>query len=359
MHQAYHPPPKTLGELSQIVGAQCKGDENLLIELPGDSYLEKSGKPKSGRIYFIEDEKAAKRFSQTNDKSAALVSQQLSSLFENALLVNTDNKSLRLAFIDLLKTYDPEPNVRSVLTQSYREGDRNLCQISPSANVMEGAKVMPHSIIEEDCIIYPGAVIEPFAKIGRGSVVYPGASVGYGCVLGEGCIVYANAVVGSYGFGYHDEGGKRYKIPQIGNVVMGDYVEIGSISNIDRATIESTTVGDYTKIDSMVQIGHNTQIGKYVYIAGQCGIAGSAKIGDYCMLGGNAGISDHVSMGDHSALIGFSALVEDSGPNEQLLGIPAKQASKMWRVNSALYKLPDLLKRVKALEKALNDPPKS
>ncbi len=369
----YLPPSRTLTELSGLInasfnsepgGAQAHQDQekaNFTVKGMADTFrINESNPPVPGRIYFVEDKKGAERFSGDNSEIAALTTPEFAGLFPHALVVENNP---RLHFIQLLSIFDPGPGVeqimRSVAASKAQNGaDEGQAEIAASATVYPGAHVMPFAVIEEECVISPGAVIEPFAKIGKGSRVHSGAVIGHGCVLGEGCIVYSNSVVGGYGFGYHDSKEGRHKIPQIGNVVLNDFVEIGSLSNIDRATIESTEVGEHTKIDSLVQIGHNTRVGKYVYIAGQCGISGSVTIGDYSMIGGNAGISDHVNMGEKNQLIGYSALIEDSGPGERLLGIPAQSASKMWRIQAAMGQLPDLLKRVKKLEKD-NESPES
>jgi len=224
-------------------------------------------------------------------------------------------------------------------------------EIAPDALLYPGCVVMQGAKIGSKSRILPNAVIEAGAIVGSGCQVRSGAILGYGCQMGEGSILYENAVIGGYGFGYHDEKGVRYKIPQIGNVVLGNFVEVGSSSTIDRGTIESTSVGDYTKIDSQVHLAHNCRVGNYVYIAGRCGIAGSVEIGDGAILAGAVGVADHIKIAPKSILLANTGVDIDTEEGGVYFGSPAQKARTMHRINAALLQLPELLKRVKALEK--------
>ena len=204
------------------------------------------------------------------------------------------------------------------------------------------AAVHPEAVLEADeVVVEAGAVIGAGAQIGSGTVIGPGVSVGPGCRIGRGCVLSANVTVqhalignnvvlhpgvriGQDGFGYAPSEGGLIKIPQIGRVILQDNVEVGANSAIDRGALDDTVVGEGTKIDNLVQIGHNVRIGRSCVIVSQVGISGSVTLGDGVMLGGNVGVNGHLTIGDGAQIAGMSAVAGDVPPGARWGGIPAR-----------------------------------
>ena len=212
--------------------------------------------------------------------------------------------------------------------------------------------------------VHPGAVVHPTARLGRGVVVYPGCHVGAGCEVGEGtvlfpnvvlypgtvigrrCRVHAGAVLGADGFAYHPTAAGPLKVPQLGRVRVGDDVEIGANSTIDRAALDETVIGDGTKIDNLVQIGHNCRLGRGVVIAGQAGLSGSVTVGDGAVLAGQVGVADHARVGA-GAVVGAQSGVTGRVPDGAVvLGTPALPAAEARRVYAVWRRLPELWRAV-------------
>ncbi|MCK4821889.1 UDP-3-O-(3-hydroxymyristoyl)glucosamine N-acyltransferase, partial [bacterium] len=170
------------------------------------------------------------------------------------------------------------------------------------------------------------------------------------CQIGNKCIIHPNVTIGADGFGYRpaDDGKSLVKIPQIGTVIVGDDVEIGAGSCIDRGKFSATSIGNGTKIDNLVQIGHNCRIGRSCVIAGMTGVSGSVTIGDGVIIGGGVGIKDHVTIGNGARIGGKSGVISDVAPGQTVIGFPAGEYKKTLRQWAALKKLPDLYKLVKS-----------
>ena len=277
--------------------------------------------------------------------------ESLADCFINTLVA--PKESLKLSFIQLLELFSKEPNftLEHTITDRSKSFIHDSAKVSQSAIIMPQAVIMQEAEISDGAVIYPHVTIGPGAKIGKQTLLYPGVVIGYHCIVGNYCTIYGGSVIGADGFGYHNYQGKRYKIPQISNVEIHDHVEIGANSSIDRGTIESTIIGAHTKIDNQVQIGHNCVVGEQVIMAGNVGVAGSVKIGDRAILGGKVVVNDHVHIAEEGVIMGASALFFDTEPKTTYLGHPARVAIETHRIHSAISRLPDLLKRVKTLEK--------
>lgn len=230
--------------------------------------------------------------------------------------------------------------------------------VTGEAAVSERAIIAPNAVIEEGAIIEAGAVIGARAVIGRDTIIGPHAVVGPNCTIGRGSyvgsnvtlqyavvgdrvIIHPGAQIGQDGFGFLPGPEGLEKNPQVGRVVIQDDVEIGANTTIDRGALTDTVIGEGTKIDNLVQIGHNVQIGRGCVIAGQCGLSGSVKIGDYAMLGGRVGIADHVSIGERAQLAASSGVMDDVPPGERWAGLPAKPMRQAFREIAALRNLVD------------------
>ncbi len=231
--------------------------------------------------------------------------------------------------------------------------------IADSAEIGDGVAVGPWAIVGEDCVIGAGT------RLGAGCVLADGTRVGADCrmlpnvtvypsvVVGDRVIVHAGAVLGSDGFGYAIDGGKHVKIPQVGGVVIGDDVEIGANACIDRAALGTTRIAHGTKIDNLVQIGHNCDVGPDSILCGQVGVAGSTRIGKGVMIGGQAGVGGHLSVGDGAMIAGGSGVTSTVAAGTRVGGYPHLEASRWRRVVAALRTLPELVRRVRRLETRL------
>lgn len=232
--------------------------------------------------------------------------------------------------------------------------------VAASAKVDASAHVGPLCVIGEGAVVAAGAVLEARCFVGaRASVgadcwLKPGVTIGDYCVLGARCRLQSGAVIGSDGFGYEPVKGEVQRIPQIGNVVLEDDVEVGANSTLDRARFSRTVVGRGTKIDNLVQIAHNVRIGRQCLITAQVGIAGSTTLGDHCVLGGQSGVAGHLTLGDRVKLGAQAGLFEDVPADGFMNGTPAVPFGLERRLVVLSRRLPDLFKKVDSLTASLD-----
>ncbi|HPI23489.1 MAG TPA: UDP-3-O-(3-hydroxymyristoyl)glucosamine N-acyltransferase [Spirochaetota bacterium] len=259
----------------------------------------------------------------------------------------------KLAFIALLGIFGPKPK-RSAGVQPGAHVDP-AAAIGANATVMAGAAVMAGARVGDGSVIYPNCVVETDASIGANTVLYSGVVVRERCVIGADCILHSGVVIGADGYGFYEKDGKIIKIPQIGNVVIGDRVEIGANTCIDRATVGSTTVGNDTKFDNLVHIAHNCVIGERCYIVAQVGMSGTVTVGDKVIIAGQVGLADHISIASGAVIMGQSGIYNDVKKAEILFGTPARPVREQHRITSALGFLPELLKRVKKIEQDIEE----
>ncbi|MBS3913592.1 MAG: UDP-3-O-(3-hydroxymyristoyl)glucosamine N-acyltransferase [Bacteroidetes bacterium] len=233
--------------------------------------------------------------------------------------------------------------------------------ISASANVGEEVYVGATAYIDDDavvgkgCKVYPQVFIGKGSKVGANTILFPGVKIYDGCTVGANCIIHAGTVIGSDGFGFAPIGDVYAKIPQVGNVIIEDYVEIGSNCSIDRATMGSTYIRQGVKLDNLIQVAHNAEIGANTVIAAQAGISGSTKIGKNCQIGGQTGFVGHITIADKTGIgaqAGVSKAIEESGTN--WIGTPALPLKEFFKSQAVFKNLPELQSRVNALEKKLN-----
>lgn len=239
--------------------------------------------------------------------------------------------------------------------------------IHPTAVVSEGASVAEDASVGPYCVVESGAVIDSGARvyahayvgenchIGEQTVLYPGVVLYQDVSVGRGCILHTGVVLGADGFGFAWDGEKRIKVPQIGGVEIGDDVELGANTTVDRATTGATRIGRNTKIDNLTMVAHNVSLGESVALAAQVGIAGSSRIGNRVVMGGQVGMADHTNITDDVMIAGKSGVAQDIVTAGEYFGSPVMPKKKAFRQLAILKRLPDLLKRVSELERKLED----
>ena len=238
--------------------------------------------------------------------------------------------------------------------------------VHPSAVVGVGAQIAPTASIAATAVIGAGVTIGAHSVVGEGCYIgakttignharlYPHVVVYHGCVVGDNLIAHSGAVIGSDGFGIAMDEGRWIKIPQIGRVVIGNDVEIGANTTIDRGALDDTVIEDGVKLDNQIQVAHNVRIGAHTAIAGCTGIAGSATIGKYCRIGGSAGILGHLQIADHVEISSFTLIGKSIREPGSYSGVFPFSSNDDWRKNAVhLRHLDDLVKRIRALEQEI------
>jgi UDP-3-O-[3-hydroxymyristoyl] glucosamine N-acyltransferase len=331
--------PFRLGELAARVGGRVAGDPQRLLR--GFRPLASAG-PED--LSFFTD--AALRSEAEASAAGALLTGPSTSGLRHDLLIASDPG---LALIELLRAFHPEPPTPA--------GIHPTAVVAAGARIAVDASIGPYVVVGEGASIGAGAVLHPFVcvgahcAIGAAAVLHPHVVLYPRSVVGERVVLHAGTVIGADGFGYIARGGRHLKVPQVGRAVLEDEVEVGANSAIDRATLDETRVGAGTKIDNLVQIGHNVRVGRSSILCGQAGIAGSATIGDGVVLAGQAGVSNRVSIGDGARVAGKSAVFDDVAKGMQVAGTPAIEASRWRRQVALLRRLPEIRKRLTALER--------
>lgn len=233
--------------------------------------------------------------------------------------------------------------------------------IEPTAKVGTDVYIGPYAYIGENCQIgdgcslYPHVYIGDNTTIGVNCILNPGVKIYHDCVIGQSCIIHAGSVIGSDGFGFAPQSENEYmKIPQLGNVILEDLVEIGANVTIDRATMGSTIIRKGVKLDNLIQIGHNVEIGENTVMAAQTGIAGSTKVGKNCMFGGQVGIAGHIRIANGSKIGAQGGILGDiKEENTVIIGSPAFEIKQFMRSTVVFKRLPDLKSKVDSLEKEI------
>jgi UDP-3-O-[3-hydroxymyristoyl] glucosamine N-acyltransferase len=334
-------PRFTLQELAEALGAVLDGDPSITVS--GVAPLETAGPE---HVAFVNDARF-RAAAETSRAGAFVAAGEAEGLPRAVLKVPAP----RLALATLLRLFHP-----SVPTAA---GVHPTAVVSPGAVVHPTASVGPFVVIEDRAVVGPQACLFPFVYVGAGaevgeqSVLHPHVVLYEGARVRGRVVVHAGVVIGADGFGYAFDGSAHRKIPQVGGVVIEDDVEIGANTTVDRATVGTTVVAHGTKVDNLVQIGHNVEVGPHSIVAAQAGIAGSSKLGRHTILAGQVGIADHVSIGDGVVLGAQSGVPGDISEAGTYLGAPALPASTARRILAAQRRLPELLRRVRDLERRL------
>ncbi|SCM56963.1 UDP-3-O-(3-hydroxymyristoyl)glucosamine N-acyltransferase [Petrimonas mucosa] len=282
------------------------------------------------------------------------------------VLVNRDFTPDKPVSATLIKVPDAYAALAALLELAnslapVKKGIEEMSFVSPSAKLGENVYVGAFAYIGEqveigrDAKIYPQAYIGDNVKIGNNVTIYAGVKIYHGCVIGDNCILHAGAVIGADGFGFSKQEGIYHKIPQIGNVVLEEEVEVGANTTIDRAVMGSTIIRKGVKLDNLIQIAHNCEIGRNTVMAAQVGIAGSAKLGEGCVLGGQVGIGGHITIGSHSQIGAQSGIISNTPEGSEVMGSPAYPVKNFFKSSIIIPKLPDMYRQLNALEKEIRE----
>jgi UDP-3-O-[3-hydroxymyristoyl] glucosamine N-acyltransferase len=330
----------TVGELAKLIEGFVEGDTEARII--GVSSIEDA---QMGDVVFAEDARFLTRAAKS--RASAIVA-FVDAVTPDKPLIRVENP--RLAFNKILELFKPSVNIEigTHETAFIGRGVRQGIDVSIGPN----AVIADNVLIGDRSIIMAGCYVGEDAAIGEDCILYPNVTLSAGSVLGNRVLIHSGAVIGADGFGYMRVGDHSVKVPQLGNVELGDDVEIGANTTIDRAKTGSTVIGARTKIDNLVHVAHNVKTGTDCIIVAQVGIAGSATLGRGIIIAGQAGVKDHVTIGDGVVVMGQSAVFGDVEPGIVISGYPARAHMEKMRIEAAVNKLPEYVKRVRALEKS-------
>lgn len=344
----------TTQALAQMLGGEVVGRRDLVLD-----DLAAIDEAAPGAITFIRSARYAERWA-ASQASAALVSRGIEVPGHNPetrALIYVESADVALVTLlgELSRMAAPPPPPVGVHPSAVVD---DSATIDPSASIGPLCVVGPEARIGPGCVLHSGVTIGRGAVIGTRTTLHPGVVVYHSCVVGDNCLLHANASIGADGFGFipHPAGTGLVKIPHLGNVVIGDNVEIGAGSCVDRGKFGPTTIGDGAKLDNLVQIGHQSRIGPHALLCGQVGIGGSSSVGAGAVLGGQAGVRDNVSVGDGAMVGGQSGVMKNIPPGQTVYGMPARPGYDTLRTIAATERLlravKSLKKRVAALEAA-------
>lgn len=256
-----------------------------------------------------------------------------------------------ISFLSAVKALHPEPHLKRQVSEHAVLAETST--LGFDTHVGPFATIGQYSSVGDSSTIEASVHIGNHVAIGKNCRIHPNAVIYDHTVIGNNVIIHSGAIIGADGFGYKYRDNQHIKVPHVGNVVIEDNVEIGANTCIDRGALGSTRIGWGSKIDNLVQLGHNNVVGKNVIICGQCGISGSCTIEDGAVLAGSVGVADHVKIGTRAVVMARSGVSQDIEQGAQVWGSPAKDRKMAWRELAALAKLPELLQKIKAIESRL------
>ena len=334
----------TAREIAGIVGGTLAGNPDAMVTgLAGI----KEAQP--GDATFVGSPKYVSAL-KTTRASVILVTPAMTNAGATATLVCVDNPGK--AFEQLVARVVPLPT-------RPRPGIHPSAIIAATAKLGKDVSVQAHVVIEDGVsvgdrtVIGAGSYLGPESTIGSESILYPRVTLRERTILGDRVILHSGVVLGADGFGFEFTGGQHKKIPQLGNVEVGDDVEIGANTAIDRARFGTTRIGKGTKIDNLVQIGHNCVIGEHCIICGLVGMAGSTVIGNYVTIAGQVGLAGHLTIGDRAIIMAQAGVTKDVPPGAFMLGAPAVPHTEFKRSTAAFHRLPEFAQKLRELEQQL------
>jgi UDP-3-O-[3-hydroxymyristoyl] glucosamine N-acyltransferase len=329
----------TLGQIAEKIGGVVIGDPEIVIDSPATSKTQNSR-----GLAFAESDAYLREAEQS--LAAAIIVPESVSASSKALI---QHPNPRMAFGHVLHLFDRpislDAGISPLASVSIGATIDTTVSIGPFAVICDGAQ------LGANVQVFPFAYIGPNCRIGSGSIVFPHAVLLQNVITGANCKIGPGAILGNSGFGYYWNGSEQVPIPQVGGVYLGDKVDIGALTAIDRATADFTIVQDGVKTDNLVQIAHNVNLGSHSVLASQVGIAGSTSIGARFVAGGQSGVSDHLEIAEGVSIGGRAAVLGSISEPGVYSGFPAIPMSKFRRNAAVAQDLHDLLKRVRSLEK--------
>jgi UDP-3-O-[3-hydroxymyristoyl] glucosamine N-acyltransferase len=331
----------TAQQIADILCGKIEGDAHVTV-----NNFSKIEEGKTGTLTFLANPKYSQYIYDTNASIVLINEDFILEKDTKATLIRVPNAYMALAI--LLDIYNKSNKKKGIDPMSHiapsAQIDRESIYVGAFACIGENA------IVGKDTEIYPQVYIGSNVEIGDDTILYPGVKIYSGCKIGSRCILHAGAVIGADGFGFAQEGDTYKKIPQVGNVVIEDDVEIGANTTIDRAVMNSTIIRHGVKLDNLIQIAHNVEIGENTAMAAQVGISGSTKIGRNCMLGGQVGLGGHIKIGDKVNIGAQSGLISNVEDGKSLIGSPAIEVRNYFRSSLIYAKLPEMYRQLNKLQ---------
>jgi UDP-3-O-[3-hydroxymyristoyl] glucosamine N-acyltransferase len=337
----------TAAQIADLLDGEVDGDPQVMV-----NDLAKIEEARSGTLTFLANPRYIE-FLYTTKATIAIVDKGFEAskpIPKSLTLIRVADA--RMAFTQLLE--------RNYQLQYEKKGVEQPSYVSPKAKLGKNVYVGAFSYISDDVVledgvkVFPNSFIGDRAHIGAGTRIHAGVKIYHQTVIGERCVIHSGAVIGADGFGFvPNSEGVYEKMPQVGNVILENDVEIGANTTVDRATIGHTIIRQGSKLDNLIQIGHNAEIGRHNVIVSQTGIAGSTKIGDHNQIGGQVGIAGHLTIGNKVRIAAQSGIGSHLADGVTVQGSPAFHKGQYDRSSVVFRKLPDLKQRIEALEKEL------
>jgi UDP-3-O-[3-hydroxymyristoyl] glucosamine N-acyltransferase len=331
-----------LSEVASAIGGRLEGED---IDING---LRPLNTAENGCVSFLFDKKLVE--AALKGAASAFVIPEGYSLNAGRPIIYV--KEPRAALASAIEFFYPVVTKASGIDKRANVAESAL--VAKTARIEAGATISEGAEIGEGTVVYSNAYIGTGVKVGKNCIIYPNASIYYGCQIGDGVILHSGCVIGSDGFGFYQDKGVSIKIPQVGGVILGNNVEVGANACIDRGALGDTIIGEGTKIDNQVQIGHNANIGKHCIFVGQTGIAGSATMGDYVVFGARSGCKDHVTIASQVMIAALSSVDKDIEEAGVYGGYPIRPMREWMRNNSALLSISDMKKQLNDIARRLD-----
>ncbi|MGA2406923.1 MAG: UDP-3-O-(3-hydroxymyristoyl)glucosamine N-acyltransferase [Bacteroidales bacterium] len=337
----------TAATIARFLKGEIEGDPGIKVNT-----IAKIEEGQTGALSFLANPKYEHYLYDTKSSIVLVNKSFIPSGKVDATLIKVENAYE--AFASLLRLVDQ--------ARPRKKGIHATAIIEATAKIGSDVFIGPYAYIGENCVIgdgcsvYPHVYIGDNTKLGNNCTINPGVKIYHDCLVGEGCIIHAGTVIGSDGFGFAPQSENEYmKIPQLGNVILEDNVEIGSNVTIDRATMGSTIIRKGVKLDNLIMIGHNVEVGENTVMAAQTGIAGSTKVGKNCMFGGQVGIAGHIKIANGTKIGAQGGILGDvKEENTVILGSPAIEIKQYLKSSVIFKKLPDLKLKIDSLEKEID-----
>ncbi len=336
-------PTISLAEIAKILDAECRGDGECQI-----SGIASIANAKDGELTFLTHKNYRKLLKDTKASAILLTADDAKDCSINCIIM----KNPYAGYAKVAQLFEHKPTITEGIHPSVVTGDK--CHIHPSVSISANCVIGNNVTINENAVIGPNCVIGDNCKIGAQTKLHPRVTLYHGVTLGQRCIFHSGVVIGSDGFGNAQENGRWIKIPQLGGVLIGNDVEVGANTTIDRGALDDTVIEDGVKLDNQIQIGHNVCIGSNTAMAGCVAVAGSTTIGKNCAIGGGTCIAGHISIADNVTFTGMSGVyttIDQPGLYSSGTGV---QETKTWIRNvSRLRHLDELTRKLLKLEKQI------